>query len=150
WLTAGAEYHGLAQVAEARSIAQPRAAVERGGAAQGRFPSGFQRGDDGCVAIDHEPILDVGIDHLGHDLAVARLGTVERGLNDRLDLLDGHSRLWPGVYADSAAVRDHRRPAGKKSAIDAADRDEELGPDEVLHLLRDIREVLQSRQLLDH
>src|SRR5204862_1258250 len=32
-LTTRAEYHGLAQVAEARSVAQPRAAVERGRAA---------------------------------------------------------------------------------------------------------------------
>src|SRR5919201_208183 len=33
WLAARAEYHGLAQMAEACSVAQPRAPVERGRAA---------------------------------------------------------------------------------------------------------------------
>ena len=66
-----------------------------------------------------------------------------------LDLLDRNAGLRSRVDADGAAIGDHRRAAGEQPAVDAADGNEELRPDEVLHRLRDLREVFELRQLVD-
>ena len=116
----------------------------------GCFPRLFESYDDRRLRIHHEGILDVGVNHFGDDVTVASLGAIDCRRNKCPDFLDGNAGLWPGIDANGAAVRYHRRPSRKQSAIDAADRSVELRADQLLHPLRNIRQVFELRNILDH